>query len=215
MSTIQEALTSVYTIYEQSSDAPDTTSDDWKIRVAYANDSVGKWETEKGMDWKELYVTLSANLAANGTYTLPDAFKRPVGNLIIGTDQYVYARPERYPEDVLSGKRVYTITGKKKGFLLKTSPVPTSLAFTLDYKKYADTFTTGTEAGELEMSDESFLIHDVLMQIYLQDNNSALASVYMQLAAQDLDGMKLENERTTFNNPDTFPDDKFPGFGRR
>jgi hypothetical protein len=64
------------------------------------------------------------------------------------------------------------------------------------------------------MSDPSFIIHDVLSQLYLDDDNGTQASVEIQVAGAKMEAMKLNNEIDPFNNNNNFPtDDDFDGFG--
>ena len=210
-----EVLSAVYVIYEQSSAAPDPTSDDFAIRLSYLNRGISKWENETGVDWKELFVPqYSLSLDANGTVTLPSNFKKPASYLVVGSNRYYYVNPERFEEMVLQqGQYYYTITGIKGAFLLKTTPAAASQTATLDYYKYAWQSIIGQEAQNIEMSNPEFLIHDVLGQIYLQDQNMLQAQVEIQVGAGLMDAMIVDNMTNVPNNPLQETDDDFQGFG--
>lgn len=215
--TILEALTEVFTMYEKSADAPDTSSEDFVVRLAYANAAIDKWENEEGMDWKELYSTISNTLDANGefddTATLAD-FKRPAGYLMIGSTKYEYVRPERWEVESQGSKKVYTVTGAKGTHIIKVNPNPGAVAFTLDYRKTATKYSTGLEATEVEMSDPYFIVHDVLTQLYLDDRNSNQVSYELQVAQNKMDAMKRINESAPFYQPTGVDDDTNIGFGK-
>lgn len=212
---ILDALKEVYKIYEQASTAPDTTSDDFAIRMAYANNSISKWENEIGMDWRELYVpSYTGTLDATGSANMPANFKAPLSFLQIGNTKYSYVPPERFDEMQFENRSYFfTVMGSVGSFVIKTQPAKANAAFSIDYKKYATTFVTGAETTPIDMSDPYFLINDVLAQIYEQDTNFNMVSIKMQTAGAKLDSMKLVNEKTPFNNPNSLPDDDFQGFG--
>lgn len=208
----------IYLDFEKSSDAPDTTSEDYLVRLRFVRKSIEKWENEQGIEWKELYGTLSQTLTSGvyndntGAGTLED-FKRPAGHLKIGEDKYEYVRPERVEVEqrLNESKKIYTVTGSKGSFSINVYPVVTD-SFTLNYRKDATKYYTGAESTPIEMSDPSFIIHDVLAQLYLDDDNGTQANVEIQIAAAKMDAMRLANETQPFSKND-FPDDDFDGFG--
>lgn len=214
--TILEAITEIYKMYEKSSEAVDPTSEDFIVRLSYANAAIDKWENEEGMDWKELYATISDTLDANGqfsnTVTLAN-FKRPAHYLVIGTTNYGYVRPERWEVESQGSRKVYTVTGSKGTHTIKVNPNPGAVAFTLGYRKTATKFSTGLEATQIEMSDPHFIVHDVLTLLYLDDRNNNQASYELQVAQAKMDAMKRVNETAPFYQPSQIDDDSFKGFG--
>lgn len=214
---ILDCIKSIYKRFEKSIDEPDVSSEDFLVRLEYCNASIEKWEDEQGIEWKELYGNLSGTLVngiCNNQTTLAD-FKRPAGLLKIGEDKYTYVRPENVEREVRNNpsKKIYTVTGYKGAFSINVYPVVDG-AFTLDYRKYATKFTTGEETTPIQMSDPSFIIHDVLAQLYLDDDNGTQANVEIQVASAKMDAMRLANETDPFNSNNGFPDDEnFDGFG--
>lgn len=212
---IADAMKSVYKRFEKSTDDPDTTSEDYLVRLDYANRAIRQWENEQGVDWKELSGTLSGTLVngiCNNQTTLAN-FKSPLGFLRIGTDRYIYVRPERVEREttLYPSKKIYTVTGSKGSKSINAYPA-VSADFTLDYKKYATTYTTGEETTEIEMSNPEFLISFVVAMLYMDDDNSSQAQVEMQSATGAMDGMKLDNEKLPFWQ-DQDENDNFSGFG--
>jgi len=57
------------------------------------------------------------------------------------------------------------------------------------------------------MSDPSFIIHDVLSQLYLDDDNTTQATVEMQVASAKIDAMRLANEIDPFYQGNEIPSD--------
>jgi hypothetical protein len=212
---ISEAMTSIYRRFEKSIDEPDNDSEDYIVRLDYANRAIRQWENEEGMDWKELSGTLSGTLVngiCNNQTDLAN-FKSPLGFLRIGTDRYTYVRPERVEREqtLHTSKKIYTVTGSKGSKSINVYPA-ISADFTLDYKKYATTYTTGEETTEIEMSNPEFLIAFVLSMLYLDDDNSTQAQVEMQSATGAMQAMKLDNEKLPFFQDQDETDD-FEGFG--
>jgi len=210
---IADLMRKIYKRFEKSSDEPDNTSEDYLVRLEYVNAEIEKWENEIGIEWKELFATLSGTLV-NGVYnnntgagTLEN-FKRPAGFLRIGEDKYEYVRPEQVEKEQRENptKKIYTVTGSKGSYSINVYPA-VSGDFTLDYRKRATTYSTGTETTEIEMSDPSFIIHGVLSQLYQDDNNNSQASVEMQIANQKMEAMKLANEMPPFWQDNTVPSD--------
>lgn len=216
---IADCLEKIYYRFEKSSEAPDTDSEDYLVRLEYCNAAISKWEHEQGIEWKELFGemtgTLTAGVFSFGTSDNYPNFRNPAGSLWIGDDKYEYVRPERVEKEVEMNdlKKIYTITGSRGSFSLNVYPAITD-NFTLNYRKYATTFTTGVETSpEIQMSDPDFIIYDVLSNLYLEDDNNTQASVMSQVASAKMDAMKLANETYPFNNQSKVPDDEFSGFG--
>jgi hypothetical protein len=212
---IADALKEIYKRFEKSIDEPDNDSEDYIVRLSYANKAIRQWENELGMNWKELYGTLSGTLVngvCNDQTTLA-TFKSPEGYLRIGSDRYTYVRPERVEREttLYPSKKVYTVTGSKGSKSINVYPA-ISADFYLDYKKYATTYVTGEETTEIEMSNPEFLISFVIAMLYLDDDNSAQAGVEMQSATGAMESMKLDNEKIPFFQ-EQVEDDNFQGFG--
>jgi hypothetical protein len=216
---IEDLMTSIYKRFEKSSDTPDSSSEDYIVRLEFVNDAISKWENEIGITWKELYKTMSGTLVDgvcdDNVVTLLD-FKRPAGSLFIGSDEYNYVRPENIQKviDLTPSKKIYTVIGAKGSFEIDVYPV-VSGTFSMGYIKEAYKYTSGTETTpEIEMSNHEFIINDVLAQLYLDDDNGTQANVKIQIASAKMDAMKLNNEIDPFNNNNNFTqDDDFDGFG--
>jgi hypothetical protein len=210
---VADLMKKIYKRFEKSSDDPDNTSEDYIVRLEYVNAEIEKWENEIGIEWKELFGTLSQTLV-NGVYnnntgvgTLEN-FKRPAGFLRIGEDKYEYVRPEQVEKEQRENpnKKIYTVTGSKGTYSINVYPA-VSGAFTLDYRKLATTYSTGTETTEIEMSDPSFIIHGVLSQLYQDDNNNSQAGVEMQISNEKMSAMKTANEVVPWYNNNEVPSD--------
>jgi len=146
---IAEVMQSIYTRFEKSPDAPDITSEDFGVRLEYANSSIDKWENEQGVEWKELFGTITGTLTngvcSDNVFSLL-SFNRPAGFLKVGEDKYTYVRPEAMEvvEREYPSHKVYTVTGSKGGYSVVVNPV-VSGTFSMNYRKSADKFTTGEE----------------------------------------------------------------------
>jgi hypothetical protein len=204
-------MVDLYIDFEKSVDTPDKTSEDYLVRLRYVRKAIEKWEGEQGMEWKELFGTLTGTLTngvcSDNTVALVD-FKRPAGFLKIGTDKYEYVRPEQMEKEERenSTKKIYTITGSKGAYSVVVAPA-VSGTFTLNYRKNATKFYTGSETTEIEMSDPTFILHDVLSQLYLDDDNTTQATVETQVASSKMDAMRLANETIPFYQNNNVPSD--------
>ena len=216
---ISECLTSIYKRFEKSSDTPDPLTEDYIVRLEYVNASIDKWQNEQGIEWKELFGEITGTLTAgmfNNQTTLAD-FKKPSGQLRVGTDKYEYIRPEGFldEQERNPSRKIYTVMGSRGQYTIKVFPVVDG-SFTLPYRKYATKYTTGTEnTPHIQMSDPEFIIHDVLAQLYLDDDNGTQANVEIQISGAKMEAMRLANETEPFNNDNKIPeDDDFVGFGK-
>lgn len=209
---IADLMSDLYLDFEKSVDTPDKTSEDYLVRLRYVRKAIKNWENEKGIDWKELFGTISQTLSAGvynnntGAGTL-ESFKRAAGFLRVGTDKYDYVRPEQVEKEVRENisKKIYTVTGSKGTFAINVYP-SISGAFTLNYRKAATLFYTGNETTEIEMSDPEFILEFVLAQLYLDDSNQAQATVEMQIASEKMEAMQLANETVPFYQNNDVPD---------
>lgn len=206
----------IYLDFEKSIDAPDKTSEDYLVRLRFVRKSIEKWANEMGVEWRELYGTITDTMTSgvfNDQNVLSD-FVRPAGFLRIGSDKYEYVRPEKVEEEqrLYPTKKIYTVTGSLGTFSINAYPSITG-TFSLDYRKLPTLFYTGNETTHIQMSDPTFIIHEVLAQLYLDDDNSTQASVELQVASAKLDAMKLQNELKPFNHGNTYGDVEFQGFG--
>ena len=210
---IEDLMEDLYFEFEKSADTPDKDSEDYKVRLRYVRKAIRNWENEEGIEWKELFGTISGTLASgiyndnSGANTLEN-FKRPAGFLKIGEDKYEYVRPEALEKEVRENpsKKIYSVLGSKGTYSIQVYPV-ISADFTLNYRKEATVFTTGSEVTHIEMSDPEFIISYVLAQLYLDDQNSQQATVEMQIASSKMDAMKLANETQPFFQDNTVPSD--------
>ena len=206
---IEDLMIKVYRMFEKSTDAPDKTSEDYLVRLAYVNSSIDEWENAIGMDWKELSGTISGTLV-DGVFDLTTItdFKAPDGFVVIGTDTYEYKRPEVVEQEVRldSNKKIYTVTGSEGSYSLRVYPA-ISDSFTLNYKKTAAKYSTGSETEPIQMSNPYYIIHRVMTNLYLDDDNTNQASVENQIAESILEAMKTANETVPSLQDSTFSED--------
>ena len=206
---IEDLMVKIYKLFEKSSDTPDKTSEDYIVRLEYVNSAISDWANEEGIQWKELFGTITDTLT-NGVFDLTTItdFKHPAGFVIIGGVPYEYVRPEEVEQSQREtpSKKIYTVTGSEGSYKLLVYPI-VSGDFTLNYRKTPTTYSTGEETTPIQMSDPYYIIHAVIMQLYLDDDNTTQASVEQQIADNKMEAMKLANETVPFLQDDKIPDD--------
>lgn len=225
--TITQILQEIHKLYEKNTSYPDSSSDDYLLRLSYCNAAIDAWENEKGIVWQTLFTEASGTTSNNvSQYNAPSDFIYPSDYLTIedaagNKTFYEFCRPEKVAASKQSDpdKHIYWITGGPGAFKINIYPTPTTangvagLTYRLPYFKKATKYSTGSETTEPEMMDHYFIIYWALTQLYLDDENTTQANVVIQIAQDKLANMRIKNEAVPFLQPQGMDDIQFDGFG--
>ena len=216
--TSTDVLEAIHELYEKNTDYPVTGEEDFDARLSLVRASVRKWQNEinNGTLWKELFEPLSSTMTTSDQADAPADWLAPGGSLWIGSTEYKYVRPERARQTVKTDPtaRIYWLTGNRPAVKINVNPAPgAGVAFETDYYREAFSPVTGDEATELEMSSPYFVVYDVLTQLYIDDENTIQADFNLNLANEQMSGMKMANESTPLFQPNGFDSLEEDGFG--
>lgn len=213
---INELLQIIHKLFEGNTDYPDSSSEDYISRLEKAKTAIKEWEgkMKEGTFWRELFTSGTISGTGTGQDNAPGDFLYPASSIWIGASEYKFVRPEfaRRAINSASGKKFYWFTGGRGAYKLHTYPA-ISGNFDIDYYKESATYVDGSETTPIEMSDPYYVIFMVLSQLFFDDENSAQASYYMDLANEKMDAMELNNENTPFYQSNLIDDLSDPGFG--
>ncbi len=196
METIQEVLQNVHVEYEKNTDYPEASSEDFVVRLAYANRGIATWEKEArdNVQWPELKE--DGEVAANGTGldSLPDNFfsfiRADEHPAVIsdGKTQWLEVRMgegRRMKQDNLSPNVFWIEAGK-----IRTLPAISGTIY-FPYIRKATRYSTGVETDALDV-DPEYLLEYVLGKLYLDDKNFNIAQVHFDNAKDILDSKKYQ-----------------------
>ena len=200
ISTADNAIDYLNTLYEGDSTPPSSGEEDYDVWLNLLNIAVNIWELEEGVLWDELYVDLAdapdgtKTTDGTNTYTLPTLFRFPASGYVwIGSG---------------TNKRAYKVINKKDKQLyennsdrwcyftstqLKFNPnasISTGETITYSYYKWATKLTTGSST--FEMSDPMFAVYYALSELKKEEGDATAATI----ATQKLEAMKTKNMQT-------------------
>lgn len=204
--TLDDLQTRIHTLVENDSDTPESTDDEYTIRLNLINQSIGKWETEDTL-WDELWTTYThgSTVSTSTTYTLTFTDFRFAGGavqlVLNGATTYVEViSPEQ--SQIQLDRRVVWFTGNNKdGWTLNLGWTPASgdgtygATIKIPYYKYATRFTSASAStAKPEMSDPNYIVYDVAAAKSLMESRNNQFSIYNTEALIRLDKMKTINE---------------------
>lgn len=216
--TLNEAVQIVYRRWQQSTDYPDSTAEDYLIIKGALNDAINKWggtAQEDSVKWKELFTNLAdasdgdkTTTASTSQYDAPSDFVE-ISSFVKMTDsdsQSLYY-PYKKQDDVLralkenTSEQFFYITGNSgSGYKININPAPISTGNTIAYSYYKLPTELSATTDTFEMSRPYFAVYDALASI-LEEERPDLAQTYMSRAASLMDKMLIDNEIPPFNHP--------------
>jgi len=173
-------------LYENDTDTPDSTSDDYLVRRSILNAGIGFWEAYNGTDWASLYTTLAegstggeTTVATNDTQSdCPTALAR-IGAYITltdGTNSLLYKRktPQEAAELVAGGSdaRFFWISGKPNAYKINWNPkIPsTQDGWTISYPYYKKALQFSATTDVADAPDHLFLVHYLVSWLYKNED---------------------------------------------
>ena len=207
---LQDLQDRIHTLVDNDPDTPETTDDEWEVRLNLINQAIGKWESQD-VFWDELWSTYTGTTIAAGTtsYSLAGLtnMKKPGGFLTLTlngqTQEVSFISPEEL--QAYSGEvRAAYITGNNSaGYTLVLGWTPATgdgtvgATFGFPYYKFATRFNSVSLATDKpEMSDPNYIVYDVAAAKSLMESKNNQFSIYSTEAGSSLDRMKVMNEVT-------------------
>lgn len=199
--TIEEVLQEVHKKYAGDTDYPESTDEDFVVRLSHANDGIEEYESEvpEGTQWPELIDEHTGTGTGTGiddlatdhlsTYRRRDENGDHPAELYAGTITYYEVTPGQgmlVKRNGIGGN-VFWIAGGK----LNTYPAITG-SFTLPYLREATKYPVGTETTPIDMSRPKFLVYYVLSMLFLKDRNAMGFQANQQLALEAMRKMKID-----------------------
>ncbi len=207
--TESDLIDQIYSDYEGDATTWGSTSAEYLTARRYAKAAIIRWEFTEGVNWPELWVSLSA--ASDGTKTTtagtwayscptnmrlppqPDQYVRLVD--AGGTSSYYKVIPLTKVEQMdNSTERFCYFTGNQKnGFTLNiNSNITLTTGLTIKYEYYKRaTYLTAT-TSTTEMSNPFFIVHYCLHRFYKNDGLLAESQEELQIAENLLSEMKTD-----------------------
>jgi hypothetical protein len=219
ITTLDNFISYVNSLYNSSSTAPVSGDEDYVVWTALANLSINVWEQEEGTLWNELFVKLAD--APDGTkitttalsYTVPTLFSFPACGFVWlgdGTNKTKYkvipAKDKQLYENDKGNWCYFLMDGTPTLEFNPNLTMTSGQTITYEYYKFATALSTGSST--FEMKDPMFAVYFTLAELKKEEGNSG----ELQMASQKLEAMKTKNEM-----PSWFQDNSFVmnsnGFG--
>jgi len=192
ISTLDDFITYLNTLYETDSDAPSSGDDDYTTWTSLANIAVNLWEAEEGVLWRELFVKLTdapdgtkTTSASVTSYSCPTLFSFPASGYVwlgSGTNKTKYKIIDQKDIQLYENDLGYWCY-----FLMDGSPtlefnpnltITGSLTINYNYYKKATKLTTG--ASTFEMSDPLFAVYYALSELRREEGDTSASSIATQ-----------------------------------
>lgn len=220
ISSLDNAITKLNTLYNGSSTPPTSGEEDYEVWQDLLNIGIGIWENEEGVLWRELFGSLTG--AADGTkttttatsYSVPTNFKFP-------NSAYVWlgSNTNKTPYEIVKQEDIQLYENNSSNwcyFLMDTSPtlefnpnltITSGKTISYNYYKKATALATGSDT--FEMSDPMFAVYYALSELKKEEGDTSA----LQIATQKLEAMKTLNIMTSKFQEDTLIDPVGGGFG--
>lgn len=219
MVTFDDIFPEYFTLYRgQATNIPTSSDAEYKIALKLAQNSVRKWDRADGVEWNVLWKNFSddgSTVVAAGTltYAITD-MRKPPKQITIGGNAVPVVDPQQV--DLIASDNIAWFTGSPtKGWTLHLKAITDDMVgqeIDFIYLKTPNAITTGT--SKIEMSDPTFLIHDMLASRFTNARNGFAVKVHKQEAMVALQNMKIENISGTYGRSDNLGS-QGAGFGVR
>jgi hypothetical protein len=207
-----EILNTIHAIYEQDTSYPETSSDDYAIRLVYVNQAILTWQNEvfNGFLWAELYKSVTNPLSTTSIsdFLYPEKF-------YLENYEFEYVLPHEGVQNMIeaTNNRIYWITGGAGNKVVNIYPGASGTGnYTISYYKEATLFNSGNIGNHVEMTNPNFVIQYVLAQLYATDGDQNLFNQSMNMANQYLAQMKTGFNTMPLSSFSNIEDDNV-GFG--
>lgn len=221
ISTLDNAITKLNSLYNNSSTPPSFGEEDYTVWTDFLNIGINLWEDEEGMLWKELFVKITdapdgdkTSSATKYSYVVPSLFQFPASGYV-----WLGSNATKVPFKVIQQEDLQLYEndlGNWCYFLMDTTPtlefnpnctIPDGYTLHYNYYKYATALVATTDA--FEMRDPMFAVYYALSELKKEEGDTSALS----LATQKLEAMKTKNTMPTWWEAETFVPKTTSGFG--
>jgi len=219
---LTDAIGYLNALYEADSVVPTSTEEDYLVWTKLFNISIGLWEMEEGVLWKELFVKLAD--AADGTktttantytYSVPTNFRFPASGYV-----WVGTAPNATAFRVLRQEEVQLFqnnTEKWCYFLMDGTPTlefnplcTLTTGHTISYMYYKKATALATGSDTFEMSDPMFAVYYALSELKKEEGDPTANAI----TTQKLEAMKTRNSMPAYYQHNSFENFTESGFGQ-
>jgi|GEM_PF-1392979 len=216
ISTADNAIGYLNTLYNASSTAPTSGEEDYIVWTSLFNIAINLWEMEDL--WKELVVKLAdapdgTKTTTTGTYSyaLPTLFSFPMSGFV-----WLGSGTSKTPYKVVKvqEKQLYENNSDRWCYFSNTTlefnpnlTIPNAQTISYNYYKQATKIASGSTV--FEMSDPMFAVYYALSELKKEEGDSSAAA----LATQKLNNMQDVNEMPAWYQQDSLLNQTDAGFG--
>jgi len=221
ITTLNDFIQLLNTLYNSSSTEPASGEEDYTVWTDLANIAVSMWENEEGVMWNELFVKLAdaatgdkTTGASDYSYAVPTDFRFPASGYVwIGSGQ------SKTPLKVLKQEELQLHENDTEHwcyFLMDGSPtlelnpnLTITAGYTISYNYYKKASKLSSGSDTFEMNDPMFAVYFALAELKKEEGNS----YEVQIAQQKLESMKTRNIMPAWYQDDSFTNKTRSGFG--
>lgn len=219
--TLTQFQQTLHALYQGDAEYPTDADNEWAVRIMFMKAGINQWDTEKGILWSELWVTLEDAATGDKTittatldYDCPTDFRFP-GSFVRTTDSvgnhtfWQVMKPQDAELHKNSGGHGCFFTGNAKtGFDLHFLEQPT-VGSTINYPYYKSPFEPASASDILEMSDPYFALYFTLGKLHETDGEGDRATLAYQMANERMSAMRTRNEMPAWFTQNFVPDRDF------
>lgn len=200
--TFNDIFPEYFTLYRgQATNIPNSTDPEYLIAIQLAKSSIRKWARADGVEWIVLWKNFSTPIViATNNYPIAD-MRKPPKQITIGGSPLAVIKPHMV--DVVSQNCAWFTGSETKGWTLHIRTITTQMVGKLiDFVYLKRPITIINGASEIEMSDPTFLIHDMLAARFTNARNGFAVKVHKGEAILALQNMKIEDISGTAGQSD-------------
>ena len=221
ISTLDDFIGYVNTLYNASSTAPTSGEEDYLVWTSLGNIAVNLWENEEGILWNELFVKLvdapdgdKTTVAGQYSYDVPALFKFPASGYVwigSGVNKKAYKvikqEEKQLRENDIEHWCYFLMDGSPT---LEFNPNTEILGGeTIEYGYYKTATKLSTGSSAFEMSDPMFAVYYAIAELKKEEGNAN----ELQIVSQKLAAMKTRNDMPAWYQEDSFTNKTESGFG--
>lgn len=204
--TFNDIFPEYFTLYRgQATNIPGPGDPEYQIALQLAKASVRKWDRTDGIEWNVLWKNFSDDssetIASGVTEYDVDDMRKPPKQITIGGSPLAVIEPHQV--DLVSSNCAWFTGSPSIGWVLHIKTVTSDMvgkAIDFVYLKKPVAITSG--ASKIEMSDPTFLIHDMLAARFTNARNGFAVKVHKGEAMSALQNMKIEQISGTAGKSD-------------